>query len=81
MNAYRQHELKTNQLLSIENSLKVFQLFFARNPTYTKFFFIQFQGKGIMKTYWLTCRDAPILNFKDNIAWYADMQPVFLNKI
>ncbi|KAG5683567.1 hypothetical protein PVAND_012840 [Polypedilum vanderplanki] len=29
---------------------------------------IEVKGKGLMKTYWLTCRDAPILNFKDNIA-------------
>lgn len=34
-----------------------------------------------MKTYWLTCRDAPIINYKNEIAWFADMQPVFLNKI
>jgi hypothetical protein len=33
-----------------------------------------------MKTFWLTCKDAPIVNFKDDIAWFADMKPVFLNK-
>ncbi|XP_070495647.1 uncharacterized protein [Chironomus tepperi] len=42
---------------------------------------IDVKGKGLMKTYWLTCRDAPIINYKDEIAWFADMQPVFLNKI
>lgn len=31
-----------------------------------------------MNTYWLTCRDGPIPPVKDEIAWFADMQPVFL---
>jgi hypothetical protein len=33
-----------------------------------------------METFWLTCRDAPIVTFKDDSALFADMYPVFLNK-
>lgn len=41
---------------------------------------IDVKGKGLMDTYWLTCRDGPI-PVRDEIAWYADMQPVFLKTL
>lgn len=36
-----------------------------------------------MNTYWLTCKEGPPFHEfqEDNIAWYADMQPVFMKKI
>lgn len=38
------------------------------------------QGKGLMSTYWLTCKDGPV-KVREEIAWFADMQPVFLENL
>jgi class 3 adenylate cyclase len=38
---------------------------------------IDVKGKGLMHTYWLTCRDGPP-PLQEEIAWFVDMQPVFL---
>lgn len=33
-----------------------------------------------MNTYWLTCRDGPITK-REEIAWFADTEPVFLKAL
>lgn len=38
------------------------------------------QGKGLMNTYWLTCREGPSKK-REEIAWYADIEPVFMKNI
>ncbi|CRK87153.1 CLUMA_CG000962, isoform A [Clunio marinus] len=32
-------------------------------------------GKGLMETYWLTCREAPIICFNKDMEWFAEIQP------
>lgn len=39
---------------------------------------IDVKGKGLMDTYWLTCKEGNIPNHHGEVAWYADMQPVYL---
>lgn len=34
-----------------------------------------------MDTYWLTCRDGPIPPNNEEFAWFADMQPVFIDTV
>ncbi|XP_061401271.1 uncharacterized protein LOC133337023 [Musca vetustissima] len=41
---------------------------------------IDVKGKGLMSTYWLTCKDGPV-KVREEIAWFADMQPVFLENL
>ncbi|KAL5277429.1 hypothetical protein ACFFRR_002584 [Megaselia abdita] len=41
---------------------------------------IDVKGKGLMSTYWLTCKDGPV-TVREEISWYADMQPVFLQNL
>ncbi|XP_055911221.1 uncharacterized protein LOC129945467 isoform X3 [Eupeodes corollae] len=41
---------------------------------------IDVKGKGLMSTYWLTCKDGPVVQ-REEISWYADMQPVFLQNL
>ncbi|XP_055371528.1 uncharacterized protein LOC129605660 [Condylostylus longicornis] len=41
---------------------------------------IDVKGKGLMSTYWLTCKDGPV-TVREEISWYADIQPVFLQNI
>nr|XP_016941251.2 uncharacterized protein LOC108018235 [Drosophila suzukii]XP_036670048.1 uncharacterized protein LOC108018235 [Drosophila suzukii]XP_036670049.1 uncharacterized protein LOC108018235 [Drosophila suzukii] len=38
------------------------------------------KGKGLMSTYWLTCKDGPV-RAREEISWRADMQPVFLDHL
>ncbi|KAJ6638428.1 Atrial natriuretic peptide receptor 1, partial [Pseudolycoriella hygida] len=38
---------------------------------------IDVKGKGLMNTYWLTCRDGAPMPVHEEIAWFADIQPVF----
>lgn len=38
------------------------------------------QGKGLMNTYWLTCREGPTKK-REEIAWFADIEPVFLKTL
>lgn len=33
-----------------------------------------------MSTYWLTCKDGPV-KIREEISWFADMQPVFLENL
>lgn len=33
-----------------------------------------------MSTYWLTCKDGPV-KVREEISWFADMQPVFLENL
>lgn len=33
-----------------------------------------------MNTFWLTCRDGPITK-REEIAWFADIEPVFLKTL
>ncbi|XP_054740745.1 uncharacterized protein LOC129246184 [Anastrepha obliqua] len=42
---------------------------------------IDVKGKGLMSTYWLTCKDGPVKIRGEEISWFADMQPVFLEKL
>ncbi|XP_053679485.1 uncharacterized protein LOC128730464 [Anopheles nili] len=40
---------------------------------------IDVKGKGLMDTYWLTCKEgATPNNSHDEVAWFADMKPVYL---
>ncbi|XP_055587233.1 adenylate cyclase, germination specific [Uranotaenia lowii] len=41
---------------------------------------IDVKGKGLMDTYWLTCKERTggVANSYGEVAWYADMQPVYL---
>ncbi|XP_065091667.1 uncharacterized protein LOC135712640 isoform X2 [Ochlerotatus camptorhynchus] len=39
---------------------------------------IDVKGKGLMDTYWLTCKEGTIPNHHGEVAWYADIQPVYL---
>ncbi|EDS27829.1 guanylate cyclase [Culex quinquefasciatus] len=39
---------------------------------------IDVKGKGLMDTYWLTCKDGASPNNHGEVAWYADIQPVYL---
>nr|XP_029733821.1 uncharacterized protein LOC109405405 isoform X1 [Aedes albopictus]XP_029733822.1 uncharacterized protein LOC109405405 isoform X1 [Aedes albopictus]XP_029733823.1 uncharacterized protein LOC109405405 isoform X1 [Aedes albopictus] len=39
---------------------------------------IDVKGKGLMDTYWLDCKEGTIPNHHGEVAWYADMQPVYL---
>ncbi|XP_017044805.2 LOW QUALITY PROTEIN: uncharacterized protein LOC108090572 [Drosophila ficusphila] len=41
---------------------------------------IDVKGKGLMSTYWLTCKDGPV-RVREEISWRADMQPVFLDHL
>ncbi|XP_075168343.1 uncharacterized protein LOC142240526 [Haematobia irritans] len=42
---------------------------------------IDVKGKGLMSTYWLlACKDGPV-KVREEIAWFADMQPVFLENL
>ncbi|KAH8233139.1 hypothetical protein KR026_004758 [Drosophila bipectinata] len=41
---------------------------------------IDVKGKGLMSTYWLTCKDGPV-RAREEISWRADMQPVFLDHL
>uniref|UniRef100_A0A1I8PRX9 guanylate cyclase n=2 Tax=Stomoxys calcitrans TaxID=35570 RepID=A0A1I8PRX9_STOCA len=41
---------------------------------------IDVKGKGLMSTYWLTCKDGPV-KVREEIAWFADIQPVFLENL
>uniref|UniRef100_A0A1A9VKM1 guanylate cyclase n=1 Tax=Glossina austeni TaxID=7395 RepID=A0A1A9VKM1_GLOAU len=41
---------------------------------------IDVKGKGLMSTYWLTCKDGPV-KIREEISWFADMQPVFLENL
>ncbi|XP_030381562.1 uncharacterized protein LOC115629245 [Scaptodrosophila lebanonensis] len=41
---------------------------------------IDVKGKGLMSTYWLTCKDGPV-RVREEISWHADMQPVFLDHL
>ncbi|KAH8392751.1 hypothetical protein KR215_009110, partial [Drosophila sulfurigaster] len=41
---------------------------------------IDVKGKGLMSTYWLTCKDGPV-RVREEISWCADMQPVFLDHL
>ncbi|KAH8372128.1 hypothetical protein KR093_010123, partial [Drosophila rubida] len=41
---------------------------------------IDVKGKGLMSTYWLTCKDGPV-RVREEISWSADMQPVFLDHL
>lgn len=34
-----------------------------------------------MSTYWLTCKDGPVKVRCEEISWFTDMQPVFLEKL
>lgn len=38
------------------------------------------QGKGLMNTYWLTCREGPSKK-REEIAWYADIEPIFMQQM
>lgn len=38
------------------------------------------QGKGLMHTYWLTCRDGPITRIDLN-DWNQDISPVYTNTL
>lgn len=38
------------------------------------------QGKGLMNTYWLTCREGPIKK-REEISWFAEVEPVFLKTL
>ncbi|XP_067633351.1 uncharacterized protein [Eurosta solidaginis] len=42
---------------------------------------IDVKGKGMMSTFWLTCKDGPMKIRGEEISWFADMQPVFLEKL
>lgn len=44
------------------------------------YFFSLLQGKGLMNTYWLTCREGPSKK-REEIAWFADIEPVFLKNL
>uniref|UniRef100_A0AAG5CQM1 Guanylate cyclase domain-containing protein n=2 Tax=Anopheles TaxID=44482 RepID=A0AAG5CQM1_ANOAO len=40
---------------------------------------IDVKGKGLMDTYWLTCKEgATPNNNHGEVAWFADMKPVYL---
>ncbi|XP_053698462.1 uncharacterized protein LOC128745413 [Sabethes cyaneus] len=39
---------------------------------------IDVKGKGLMDTYWLSCKERASPNCHGEVAWYADMQPVYL---
>ncbi|XP_035776158.1 uncharacterized protein LOC118458097 isoform X1 [Anopheles albimanus] len=41
---------------------------------------IDVKGKGLMDTYWLTCKEGttPNNNHQGEVAWFADMKPVYL---
>uniref|UniRef100_A0A182TA06 Guanylate cyclase domain-containing protein n=1 Tax=Anopheles maculatus TaxID=74869 RepID=A0A182TA06_9DIPT len=40
---------------------------------------IDVKGKGLMDTYWLTCKEgATPNNSHGEVAWFADMKPVYL---
>ncbi|XP_037930605.1 atrial natriuretic peptide receptor 1-like [Teleopsis dalmanni] len=41
---------------------------------------IDVKGKGLMSTYWLTCKDGHV-NVRDDVSWYGNMQPEFLEKV
>nr|ABG02149.1 IP04501p [Drosophila melanogaster] len=41
---------------------------------------IDVKGKGLMSTYWLTCKDGPV-RAREEISWRADIQPVFLDHL
>lgn len=34
-----------------------------------------------MNTYWLTCREGPHKKREEEIAWFADIEPVFLKNL
>ncbi|XP_018792582.1 PREDICTED: uncharacterized protein LOC108971164 [Bactrocera latifrons] len=42
---------------------------------------IDVKGKGLMSTYWLTCKDGPVKARCEEISWFTDMQPVFMEKL
>ncbi|CAD7014703.1 unnamed protein product [Ceratitis capitata] len=42
---------------------------------------INVKGKGLMRTYWLTCKDGPVKIRCEEICWFTDMQPIFLEKL
>ncbi|XP_055615471.1 uncharacterized protein LOC129761747 [Toxorhynchites rutilus septentrionalis] len=42
---------------------------------------IDVKGKGLMDTYWLTCKEATPPKEDGEVAWYADMQPVCLKVV
>ncbi|XP_002074778.3 uncharacterized protein LOC6652499 [Drosophila willistoni] len=42
---------------------------------------IDVKGKGLMSTYWLTCKDGPVKMLREEISWRADIQPVFLDHL
>lgn len=45
------------------------------------FFSSQFwQGKGLMNTYWLTCREGPTKK-REEISWFTEVEPVFLKTL
>lgn len=43
-------------------------------------YFSFWQGKGLMNTYWLTCREGPIKK-REEISWFADIEPVFMKNL
>lgn len=48
--------------------------------TFNNYKIIYLQGKGLMDTYWLDCKEAS-MPVHEEISWYVDMQPVFLQQL
>lgn len=54
-------------------------MYFTLNWCYLDVFLF-WQGKGLMNTYWLTCREGP-LKKREEISWFADIEPVFMKNL